>query len=110
MYRGDLEPFTAADVLAANRVIAPHHVGLRLGKASGVALVGVAGQQRFFAPDQPCDGVFVSLPAVGACEGVGALLWPLVEKVAFLHAVPSSRISLVRPYTAAAHVCNRLGA
>ena len=89
MQRRDLKALAASDVLAANHVIATHHVGLRLGEAGAVALIGMARQRCLLAPDQPCDGIFVGFSAVGAGESVRALLRPLIKKVAFLHAVPS---------------------
>jgi Tol biopolymer transport system component len=62
----DLKRLAAAHVGAGQLVVAAHHVGLRLGKAGAVALVGVAGQLRPLAPHHPAHLVFAGLPALGA--------------------------------------------
>jgi len=86
---GDLEALATTDILATDHVVATHHVGLGLGEARAVSLIGMAGQRCLLTTNQPRYGVFVGFAAVRAGECVGALLWPLIKKFAFLHAVPS---------------------
>src|SRR6185503_17804560 len=80
---GDLEALAAADVFACDHVVAAHHIGLGLGKAGAVALVGMARQGVLFAADDPSELIVSGLAAVGAGEGVVALLGTLVKKIAF---------------------------
>ena len=85
---GDFEAFAAADIFAGDHVVAADHVGLRLGEAGAVALVGVAGQAGFLAADEPSELVLGRLAAMGTGERVRALLGPLVKKFPFFHFVP----------------------
>jgi len=85
---GDLEALAAADVFACDHVVAAHHIGLGLGEAGAVALVGMAGQGVLFAADEPAELILVGLAAVGAGEGVVALLGTLVKKITFFHRIP----------------------
>ena len=79
---GDLEAFAAADVAAGYHVVAADHVGLGFGESGPVAFVGVAGDLRLFAADYPTDLVVAGLAAVGANQGMGALLICFGEKIA----------------------------
>jgi hypothetical protein len=86
----NLEGLAAADVGAGELVVAAHHIGLRLGKAGSIALVGSAGQLRTLAPHYPGDLVLARLAALGAREGVGSQFRGLVEKIPFFHRVSAS--------------------
>ena len=85
MEGGDLEGLAAADVLAGELVVAADHVGLGLGEAGSVALVGVARELGALAADDPGDFILGRLAAFGTGEVVGALLGGFVEKIAFFH-------------------------
>jgi hypothetical protein len=87
---GYVEALAAADVFAANQVVAADHVTLGLGEAGTVTLVGSARELSLLAPHQPADFVLTWLPAVGAGHGVGSLFRPFIEKIAFFHPVTSS--------------------
>jgi hypothetical protein len=63
---GHIETLAAADVLAADQVVAAHHVALRLGEAGAIAVVGVAPDLGFLAPHEPGKLVFGLLSAVRA--------------------------------------------
>lgn len=82
---GDFEALAAADIFAGDHVVAADHIGLRLGEAGAVALIGVAGQSTLLAADEPAQFVVASLSAVGAGEHVVALLGALVKEIAFFH-------------------------
>ena len=86
----NLERLAAADVGAGQFVVAAHHIGLRLGEAGSVALVGVARQLRPFAANYPGNFVFPRLAALGAGQSVAALLRRLVEKFPLFHGSGSS--------------------
>jgi len=81
----NLERLAAADVGAGQFVVAAHHIGLRLGEAGSVALVGVARQLRPFAANYPGNFVFPRLAALGAGQGVAALFRRFVEKFPLFH-------------------------
>jgi hypothetical protein len=83
---GDIETLAATDILAADEVVGPDHVALRLGEAGAVALVGSTGELGLLAADEPPDLVFPWLAAVRTGHGVGPLFGALVEKVTFFHA------------------------
>lgn len=82
---GDLETLAAADVFAGDHIVAAHHIGLCLGEASAVALVRMTREAGFFVADEPAELVLGGLSAVGADEGVTALLRPLVKKIPLFH-------------------------
>ena len=94
---GDFEGFAAAHVGAGQLVVATNHVGLGLGEAGAVALVGVAGQLVPFTANDPGDFVLAWLAAFGACDGVAALLGGLVEKIPFFHGIRlfPSRVNVI---------------
>ena len=81
----DLKWLAAADVGAGELVVAAHHVGLRLGKAGSVALIGIAGQLRTFAAYYPRNLVLGRLAALGAGKVVAALFGGLDEKFPLFH-------------------------
>ena len=85
LHSRDFKPLAAADILARHHVVFPHHVGLRLGKARPVALIGMARQPITLAPHQPRKLILVRLAAVRTSEHMGALFILLIEKVAFIH-------------------------
>ena len=80
MQARDLEALAAADVFATHLIVAAHHIGLRLGKAGAIPLIGIALQRCLLATHQPGDLVLPGLAAVGAGQRVGALLRPLIKK------------------------------
>jgi hypothetical protein len=82
---GDFERLAAADVGAAELVVATDHVGLGLGELGAVALIGMARKLRLLAPDDPGYLVLSTLAALGAGEGVGALLCRFVEEITLIH-------------------------
>ena len=82
---GDIEAFAATDVFAADEVVAADHVGLGLGEAGAVALVGAAAELGFFAADEPSELVLALLAAVRTGHGVGSGFRPLVEKISLFH-------------------------
>lgn len=79
------EALTATNVFAANQVVAANHVGLGLGEAGAVSLVGSARELCFFAPNQPVQFVLSRLRAVRACHGVRPHLCPFIEKFTLFH-------------------------
>ncbi|WP_245632137.1 hypothetical protein [Edaphobacter aggregans] len=92
---GYLEAFAAADVFAADEVVATHHVALGFGEACAVAVVGSSGQLIFFPADDPAELVLGLLAAVRAGHRVRALLGPLVEKITFFHFLHLAGLRLV---------------
>src|SRR5579862_2424066 len=85
LQRGDLEWLSAAHIGAGQLVIAAHHIRLRFGEPGAIAFIGMTGQLRFLAADDPGDFVLGSLSALGAGQSVGAHLSGLVKKLAFFH-------------------------
>src|SRR6185312_12693526 len=84
LYPYDLKALAATNVLAADNVVLPHHVGFGFGEAGKVLLVGVSGRLLLFVPDEPGELIFAGLVAVRADQGVGPHLRSFVKKVAFL--------------------------
>ena len=82
---GDLKALAAADVFAGYLVVAAHHVGLGLGEARAVALVGVARQGILLATDEPVQLILGGLAAVGASERMIALFWSFIKKITLFH-------------------------
>jgi len=81
----DLEGLAAAHIGAGQLVVAADHIGLGLGEAGAIALIGTARQLRAFATDDPCDFVFSRLATAGTGQGVGANFGGFVEKIALFH-------------------------
>jgi len=84
---GHFKTFAAAHILAGELIVAADHIGLSFGEAGAIAFIGSAGNLSFLAADDPLDGIFAGLAAMGASEIVTALFGALVEKVAFFHEV-----------------------
>lgn len=85
---GDIKPFSAAHILAADHVVPADHVALGLGETGPIAVVGPAWQLSFFSPNQPAQLVFSLLSTVRARHGVRALFGPFIKKIAFFHPAP----------------------
>uniref|UniRef100_E6Q079 Uncharacterized protein n=1 Tax=mine drainage metagenome TaxID=410659 RepID=E6Q079_9ZZZZ len=98
--RGDLEAFAAAYVAAGDLIVATNHVGLSLGEAGAVTLIGVAWQLGALAADDPLDHVFAGLAAVRAIEGVFALFGGFCKKIAFFDHGPTFLLFESIPYSA----------
>lgn len=86
----DLKTFAAANVLASDHVIAAHHVRLRFGKTGTVSLVGVPWKGILLATYDPRQLVIAGLPAVGASECMGPLLYGFIKEIALFHDVSLS--------------------
>ena len=87
LQRCNLEGFTAADIGAAQLVVAAHHIRLGLGEAGAIAFIGAAGQLLAFAAHYPGHFVLAGLPAFGAGKGVCSQFRRLVEEFPFIHGV-----------------------
>jgi hypothetical protein len=88
----NIEAFSASDIFAPHRVIAPHHIALRLGKTSPVTIICPARQLRLLSPNDPLDLIFSLLPAVRTGHRMRTLLRPLIKKVPFFHIAPHWRV------------------
>jgi hypothetical protein len=99
LQRGDLEALAAANVSAGDHVISPHHVGLRLGKARTVPVIGVARQLSPLAPDYPTDLVIAWLATVRTDQCVCSLLIGFGKKFAFFHNWVNSRFRYEEKYS-----------
>jgi hypothetical protein len=85
LHARDLKAFAATYVLAGHHVIAPQHVGLRLGELGAIPVVSPGRQAFLFGPHEPLNLVFGGLLAVGASQGRWLFIGTLVEKIAFFH-------------------------
>ena len=63
LHARDLEALAAARILALHEIVAPQHVGTRLGKARAVALIRLPAQRLLFGAHQPADLVGLRLMA-----------------------------------------------
>jgi len=80
-----VECFSAADVLAGGLIVAPHHIGLRFGKAGTVSLIRTATQLGLLTPHQPAQLILIGFAAKWAGHHMSPLLRFFIEKVAFFH-------------------------
>ena len=102
---GNFEALAAADIFAADKVVATDHVALGFGEASTVAIVGPAGKLVFFTTDHPADLVLGLLTAVRAGHRVSALFGTLIEKITLFHPAPRWSAAMLG---AAFHAVRRL--
>src|SRR6185503_21384832 len=88
-------------------IINQDHVGLGLGEAGAVALVGSAGQAVALFADDPAELVLALLLAHGAVQGVGGGGFGFGEKIALFHFqfLTFSGVPGPAPSAAAADAC-----
>lgn len=85
LQRRNIKGLAAANICTSKLVIAANHVGLCLCKACPIPFIGSTRNLRPFAPNNPSHFVLSRLTALGAGDGVGALLRGLNKKIAFFH-------------------------
>ena len=83
--RRNFERLTATDISALELIVAANHIGLGLGEAGAVTLVGAARQLRALAANDPGDLVIASLSALGAGEVVRPLFRCFVKEFPLFH-------------------------
>jgi hypothetical protein len=81
----NLKGLAAANIHAAQLIVASHHVGLRLGEPGSIALIGVTGKLGPFPPHHPGHLVLAGLSALGTCQIMRSYLSRLYEKFPLFH-------------------------
>src|ERR1700733_4200184 len=81
----NLELLAAPHVLAHHLVVQQHHITGSLLEFGAVALVGVARQPFYFAPQQPAQIVRLRAPAKRAVQRRGLLRLRFFVKPSFVH-------------------------
>jgi hypothetical protein len=98
----NIEALPAPNILAAHRVVAAHHIALRLGKTSPVAVIGPSRQLRLLPPHHPVNLILALLPAVWTRHHMRPLLRLLIKKVPLFHRHLAGR----RPARQPSPICN----
>jgi len=82
---GNLEPLSTPWILALHEVIAPQHVGSRLGKPETILVIHRAPKRLFLFSHQPADFVHFGLMAVETGKGHGFPRFTLLKEISFFH-------------------------
>jgi hypothetical protein len=83
----DFKALAAAQVLAHDQIVAPHHVRACFGEFGAVAFVSPGRELSLFGAHQPCQLVFIGLLAVRAVQRVGLPGFFLIEEIALVHGI-----------------------
>jgi len=86
----NLEPFSAAHVLAGHHVVFPHHVGTEFREAGPVALIGSSPKLALFGAYHPGHLVLRRLVTMRAIQRSRFLFLPLIKKIALFHSCRST--------------------